>query len=47
VRNLVGARERRKWASELTLGLALEHAKPEHKGKIIGSYPVRRIVEPE
>ena len=43
VRYLVPARERRRWASALVLALSKEMAKPEHEGRIIGSYPVARI----
>ncbi len=43
VRYLVPARERRRWASALTLALANETAKPEHRGRIIPSYPVTRV----
>lgn len=43
VRYLVGARERRKWKSELALKLTLETSKAEHKGKIIPVYPRQQI----
>ena len=43
VRYLVPARERRRWASALTLAIANETAKPEHRGRIIPSYPVTRV----
>jgi small-conductance mechanosensitive channel len=43
VRYLVGARERRKWKSELTLRIAQELNKPEYKNKIIPVYPRQQI----
>lgn len=42
-RYLVGARERRKWKSELSLRLARETAKPEYKGRIIPVYPRQQL----
>ncbi|MEO8294622.1 MAG: mechanosensitive ion channel domain-containing protein [Gemmatimonadota bacterium] len=39
VRYLVAARERRMWSSRLIEAMAVELAKPDHKGRIIGSYP--------
>lgn len=39
LRYLVGARARRRWSTALILALNAELAKPEHKGRIIGSYP--------
>lgn len=43
VRYLVPARERRKWSSALALALQQELAKPEHRGRILPSYPVTRV----
>ena len=43
MRYLTGARERRRWSSELILEINAEVAKPEHAGRIRASYPVRRI----
>ena len=43
VRYLVGARERRHWASELQLAIAVELARPEHAGRIVGAYPTTRV----
>ena len=43
VRYLVGARERRKWKSELNLRLIDALAKPEYKGKIIPVYPRQQV----
>lgn len=43
VRYLIGARERRKWKSELNLKLAEALAKPEYKDKIIPVYPRQQI----
>ncbi|GEO07420.1 hypothetical protein AAE02nite_50840 [Adhaeribacter aerolatus] len=43
IRYLVGARERRKWKSELTLRLAQEMAKPEYLNKIIPVYPRQQV----
>jgi small-conductance mechanosensitive channel len=49
VRYLVGARERRKWKSELVARLAEEFGRSEHKGKILTVYPRQQIqlVEPD
>ncbi|HEU4630225.1 MAG TPA: mechanosensitive ion channel domain-containing protein [Gemmatimonadaceae bacterium] len=43
VRYLVPVRQRRHWASELQRALARELARPEHAGRIVGSYPVTRV----
>ncbi|TPE45280.1 mechanosensitive ion channel family protein [Pontibacter mangrovi] len=43
VRYLVGARERRKWKSELSVRLPKETAKPEYRGKIIPVYPRQQV----
>ncbi len=43
VRYLVGARQRRKWKSELTLQINDALAKPEYKDKIISVYPRQQI----
>ncbi|CAM3547816.1 mechanosensitive ion channel domain-containing protein [Pontibacter korlensis] len=43
VRYLVGARERRKWKSELTLRLTQEVNKPEYANKIIPVYPRQQV----
>lgn len=43
VRYLVPARERRRWASTLNLGIAREIARPEHGDRIVSAYPVQRI----
>lgn len=43
VRYLVGARERRKWKSELNIKLAEELAKSVYKGKIIPVYPRQQV----
>src|SRR5690606_16579798 len=43
VRYLVGARERRKWKTELLLEATSELNKPKYKGKIITVYPRRQI----
>jgi small-conductance mechanosensitive channel len=45
VRYLVGARERRAWSSRLTLEINAEIGKDEHAGRILPSYPVRRIYD--
>ncbi|MBD1398094.1 mechanosensitive ion channel [Pontibacter sp. JH31] len=49
IRYLVGARERRKWKSELTLRITNELNKPEYIGKIIPVYPRQQIqfINPE
>jgi len=39
LRYLVPARERRRWASDLIVAITIETNKPEHAGRIIGSYP--------
>lgn len=43
VRYLVGARERRKWKSELTLRITMELNKPEYINKIIPVYPRQQV----
>ncbi|WP_299759061.1 mechanosensitive ion channel domain-containing protein [uncultured Pontibacter sp.] len=43
IRYLVGARERRKWKSELSMRLAKETAKPEYRKKIIPVYPRQQL----
>ena len=43
IRYLVGARERRKWKSELILRVTEELNKDEYKGKIVPVYPRRQI----
>jgi small-conductance mechanosensitive channel len=43
IRYLVGARERRKWKSELTLRIAQELNKPEYQQKIIPVYPRQQV----
>ncbi|WP_245590631.1 mechanosensitive ion channel family protein [Adhaeribacter aquaticus] len=43
IRYLVGARDRRKWKSDLTLRVAQELAKPEYSGKIISVYPRQQV----
>ncbi len=43
VRYLVGARERRRWKTELNLRFSEELAKPEHRGRIIPVYPRQQI----
>ena len=49
IRYLVGARERRKWKSELTLRITKELNKPEYKGIIIPVYPRQQVqfINPE
>jgi small-conductance mechanosensitive channel len=49
VRYLVGASERRKWKSELTVTITEELNKDEYKGKIIPVYPRRQVqfIDPE
>ncbi len=44
VRYLVPVRERRAWATKMQLALSAELARPEHAGRITGSYPVRKVV---
>ncbi len=43
IRYLVGARERRKWKTELMLKTTAELNKPEYKGKIIPVYPRQQV----
>ncbi|MEJ8801181.1 mechanosensitive ion channel family protein [Pontibacter sp. H249] len=43
IRYLVGARERRKWKSELTLRITKEVNKPEYLEKIIPVYPRQQV----
>ncbi|MCX2741277.1 mechanosensitive ion channel family protein [Pontibacter anaerobius] len=43
IRYLVGARERRKWKSELSMRLTKETAKPEYRNKIIPVYPRQQV----
>lgn len=43
VRYLVGARERRKWKSELNLRLIKEMGNPTYRGKIIPVYPRQQV----
>ncbi|MFD3000899.1 mechanosensitive ion channel family protein [Pontibacter toksunensis] len=43
IRYLVGARERRKWKSELTFRITQELAKPEYLEKIIPVYPRQQV----
>lgn len=43
IRYLVGARERRKWKTELLLKTIAEINKPEHKNKIIQAYPRQQL----
>ncbi|WP_241739229.1 mechanosensitive ion channel family protein [Pontibacter beigongshangensis] len=43
IRYLVGARERRKWKSELTLRITEELNKPEYRNKIIPVYPRQQV----
>jgi small conductance mechanosensitive channel len=43
VRYLVHARQRRLWASELTVAVAQEFGLPEHSGRIIPSYPRAQV----
>ncbi|PRY09874.1 small-conductance mechanosensitive channel [Pontibacter ummariensis] len=49
IRYLVGARERRKWKSELTLRVTQELSKPEYTNKIIPVYPRQQVqfINPE
>ena len=39
IRYLVGARERRMWTTRLNEALAIELARPEHRGRIVQAYP--------
>lgn len=43
VRYLVGARERRKWKSELVARITEEFGRDEHAGKILGVYPRQQL----
>lgn len=43
IRYLVGARERRKWKSELTVRLVETFNRPEHATKILPVYPRRQV----
>jgi small-conductance mechanosensitive channel len=43
IRYLVGARERRKWKTELLLKTTAEINKPEYKNKIIPAYPRQQL----
>jgi len=43
IRYPVDARQRHCWSSDLTLALAVELAKPEHRSRIIDEYPVRTL----
>lgn len=43
IRYLVGARERRKWKTELIVQTAEEMGKPEYAGKIIPVYPRQQV----
>lgn len=43
VRYLVGARERRTWSSTLLVEINAELAKPEHRERVVGAYPVTRV----
>lgn len=43
IRYLVGARERRKWKTQLLLKVNHEISKPEYKGKIIPVYPRQQV----
>ncbi|MBX0333942.1 mechanosensitive ion channel family protein [Pontibacter sp. HSC-14F20] len=43
IRYLVGARERRRWKSELTLRITMELNKPEYIKKIIPVYPRQQV----
>ncbi len=49
VRYLVGARERRKWKSQLVARMVEEFARPEHAGKILTVYPRQQLqlIEPD
>lgn len=47
VRYLVPVRERRRWASTLTLELSRALGAPEHSDRIRAAYPVRRIITEE
>ncbi len=43
IRYLVGARERRRWKSELSLRITEELNKPEYADRIISVYPRQQI----
>lgn len=43
VRYLVGAREKRRWKSELSLRILEELNRPEHRGRILPVYPRRQV----
>ena len=43
IRYLVGAREKRRWKSELSLRVMEELGRPENRGRIIPVYPRRQI----
>jgi small-conductance mechanosensitive channel len=43
LRYLVGAREKRRWKSELSLRVLQELNRPEHRGKILPVYPRRQV----
>lgn len=43
IRYLVGARERRRWKTELLLKITAEINKPEYKNKIIPAYPRQQL----
>jgi small-conductance mechanosensitive channel len=43
IRYLVGARERRKWKSELVNRITIELNKAEHAGKIVTAYPRQQV----
>lgn len=49
IRYLVGARERRKWKSELTFRIIQELNKPDYTGRIIAVYPRQQVqfINPE
>ena len=44
IRYLIPVRERRKWSSRILLALSEELSKPEHAGRVEGSYP-RTVVD--
>ncbi|HEV2150012.1 MAG TPA: mechanosensitive ion channel domain-containing protein, partial [Longimicrobiaceae bacterium] len=43
IRYLVGAREKRRWKSELSLRVLEELNRPEHQGRILPVYPRRQV----
>ena len=47
VRYLVAARERRKWSSTLLIEIGAALADPQHGGRVVPAYPVRRITSAE